>query len=111
MVAVALRDPMESTESAWLSDSDLVDADPPQWSLELVYDDADELDDFDVEEAVTVRLPTPRRATRWQDYPAAVAALAAALVASFGLGWQLGRQTAPLRIVQTSVATVTAPTE
>jgi hypothetical protein len=101
---------MESTESAWLSDSDLVDADPPRWSLELVYDDADELDDLDVEEAATVRLPAPRRATRWQDHLAAVAALAATLVATFGLGWQLGRQTAPIRHVQTSVATVTAPT-
>jgi hypothetical protein len=111
MVVLPLRDPMEATQSAWLSDSDLVDADPPRWSLELVYDDADELDDPDAEDAVTVRLPTPRRATRWQDYPAAVAALAAALVATFGLGWQLGRQTAPIGHVQTSVASVTAPTE
>jgi hypothetical protein len=102
MVALPLRDPMESTEPAWLSDSDLVDADPPRWSLELVYDDADELDDLDVEEA-------PRRATRWQDHLAAVAALAATLVATFGLGWQLGRQTAPIGHVHTSVATVTAP--
>jgi len=102
---------MESTESAWLPDSDLVDADPPRWSLELVYDDADELDDPDVEDAVTVRLPAPRRATRWKDYPAGVAALAAALVATFGLGWQLGIQTAPIGHVQTSVATVTAPTQ
>jgi len=106
-----MRDPMDSTESAWLSDSDLVDADPPRWSLELVYDDADELDDFDVEDAVTVRFSAPRRATRWQDFPAALAALAAVLVATFGLGWQLGRQTAPIGHVQTSVATVTAPTE
>ena len=106
-----MRDPMDSTESAWLSDSDLVDADPPRWSLELVYDDADELDDLDVENAVTVRLPGSQRATRWRDYPAAAAALAAALVATFGLGWQLGRQTAPIGHVQTSVATVTAPTE
>ena len=110
-MALPLRDPMESTEAAWLSDSDLVDADPPRWSLELVYDDADELDDLDVEDAVTVRLPGSRRVTRWQDYARAVAALAAALVASFGLGWQLGRQTAPIGHVQASIATVTAPTE
>jgi hypothetical protein len=102
---------MESTESAWLTDADLVDADPPRWSLELVYDDADEVDDLDLEDAVTVRFSAPRRATRWRDYPAAVAALAAALVATFGLGWQLGVQTAPTGHVQTSVATVTAPTE
>jgi hypothetical protein len=102
---------MESTESAWLADSDLVDADPPRWSLELVYDDADELDDLAMEDAVTVRLPAPRRATRWKDYSAAAAALAATLVATFGLGWQLGRQTAPIGHVQTSVATVSAPTE
>ncbi|HTQ42602.1 MAG TPA: hypothetical protein VMI75_07565 [Polyangiaceae bacterium] len=111
MAALTLRDPMESTESAWLPDSDLVDADPPRWSLELVYDDTDELDDLDLEEAVTVRLPAPLRATRWRDYPAALAALAAVLVATFGLGWQLGRQTAPIGHVQTSVATVTAPAE